>query len=63
MTLPQNKEDEDLMNSVLWNYLMKSFSNDENKVIEAPSSWTFVAANTGSSVFRLTSSKELRTED
>ena len=46
LTLPQNKNDEDLMNSVLWNYLMKSYSNDESKVIEAPSPWIFVAANT-----------------
>ena len=46
MTLPQNKVDEDLMNNVLWDYLMKKNSNDEKKVKEAPSTRAFIAGNT-----------------
>ena len=50
-TLPQNKVDEDIMNEVLWTYLMKKTSNDEKRVYEHTSIPTPVAARTGTGKF------------
>lgn len=46
ITLPQNKEDEDLMNGVLLDYMRKKSSNNESEMVNVGSLWNFVAANT-----------------
>ena len=46
MTLPKDKEEEDLMNKVFWNFLRKYYPENETKRNEVDSPWTSAAANT-----------------
>ena len=46
MTLPKDKEEEDLMDDVFWNFLRKYYPENETKRNEVHLPWTSAAANT-----------------